>query len=623
MAPRHSNTLMVLFSGVLGLTLLLVFYASPLRARIENKLFDIRTRLSPHFGEADTVAVVDIDDAVITALDGDATPGADGEKNLSIASLVTIVKATLKAEPSLVAVLLPPQVFPYGDPAMTALTTLVASDRRLLLGTFDLSMKKRDPEGLPAAFRPIVTQITKADVFREFRREIVRDMRLTEPGELPYLPLAIAEQIAPEAAKAVAPPGATTSIKLNFFPPNALKRVRADSLVRDGSPDLKGRAVLIGYSTYRPWNLHSHEATFVNSPWQADGADLQDGIPVVHLEAIAVENIVQGMNLRSTPLIVNILQTALLTLATLAIWRLGVGFASFLFIGGWSAVLLLHAGLFAFGHLYVPLADAALISSLAMMSGALWRLRLEGRLRASYEAKASSQAELARVQDRFLNRFAVELAGINKKIKATLEPHRELKDAGGTTATAYVRALGSSEELDDYLQGIHQYAALPGPDAKRPPLAAVDLVDVTERVLRQFESRKREQRILTEMVATGPCLALADGMLVGQILYNLISNAIKYSSADSTVTITFSSDERSARVAVKDQGPGIPSEFQERIFEKFYRVKNDYVYKLKGHGLGLFLSRYFAAEIGATLAVESTPGQGATFVLTLKSARGA
>ena len=621
MAPRHSNILMAIFTGVLGVTLIWIFYASPLRDRVENKLFDIRTRLSPNFVEPEHVAIVEIDDQAIAALEPSATPVADKVNDLSVRNLTAVVKAALRTNPQLVAVLLPPQVFPYNDPGLAELTTLAAQDPRIVLGTFDLTLKRRDPEGLPAAFRSVVPQLAKADIFRNFRREIVRDLRVAEHGELPYLSYAIAARIAPEATTALEAfrRGDFVTIKLNYFALGALRRIRADALMAaPEAANLKGRAVLIGYTSYRPFTVHAPEATLINSPWQADGSGLEEGIPILSLQAMAVENIVREMHLKSAPNAVNMVQTALLTVLTLAIWRLSVGFASFLFIGGWSITLLLHAGAFAFANLYIPLADAALSSSLAMMAGALWRLRIEGRLRVIQEAKASSQAEMARVQDRFLNRFAVELAEINKKIKAALAPHQELKEAGGTTAKAYVRALGSSEELDDYLQGIHQFAVLPGPGAKKPRLAIVDLKEVTEKVLRQFESRKREQRIQTEVVAEGSCLALADRMLVSQILYNLVSNAIKYSPPDRTVSINLGTDAHATRVAVKDQGPGIAVEYQDRIFEKFYRVKDDHVYKLKGHGLGLFLSRYFAEEIGATLVVVSEPGLGAEFVLTLK-----
>lgn len=629
MAPRHSNTLMVLFSGVLTLALVYVFYASPLRARIENKLFDIRTRLAPNFLATDHVAVVAIDDAAIAAL---AAP-APAAKDLSYEGLERVVLAALATPASTVAVLLPPQVFSYSDPGLARLAEIAKKDRRLVLGTFDLTLQKSDPEGLPAALRSVLPQIAKADVIRDFRREIVRDLRVAQDGELPFLPRAVAARLDATAADALDQRirHGSVTLKLNYFPKDSLLTVRADDLVKDpeaASAALSGRAVFIGYTTYRPWTMHAHEATLVNSPWESDGQDLQNGLPVVSLQAIAVENIVRGNMLDSAPTYVNVLQTTILALLTLFIWRLGVGFASFLFIGGWSLILLFHAALFAFAHLYVPLADAALISTVTMMSGALARLRIEGRLRAAQEAKALSEAELARVQDRFLNRFAIELAEINGRVKTALERHKDLKTLGGTAGTAYVRALGSSEELEDYLQGIHQFAALPSQGLKKPRLASVDLVEVTDKVLRQFESRRREQRIAVEVVNDSPesgkpCLAYADRMLVGQILYNLVSNAIKYAPEGTAVTIRLLSTEHVASIRVRDHGPGIPEEFQAQIFEKFYRVKDDYVYKLKGHGLGLYLSRYFAGQIDASLAVSSTVGQGAEFTLTLRPAKGA
>lgn len=636
MAPRHSNTLMAVFSGALTLALIYVFYASPLRARIENKLFDIRTRLAPNFVPPDHVAVVAIDDDAIAAL-GKLAPENVTDKDLSYVGLERVVRSALATEARTVTVLLPPQVFPYGDPGLARIAELAKADRRLLLGTFDLTLQKDDPEGLPAALRTILPQVAKADVIRDFRREIIRDLRVAQAAELPFIPRAVAGRMDPAVAEALdrraaENVGGILALKLNYFPKDSLPEVAADRLVADATVDASmfaGRAIFIGYTSYRPWTRHAHEATLVNSPWEADGQDLQQSLPVVSLQAIAVENILRDTALDSAPVFVNVLQTAVLALLTLVIWRLGVGFASFLFIGGWSLLLLFHATLFAFAHLYVPLADSALLSSVTMMAGALGRLRIEGRLRASQEAKALSEAELARVQDRFLNRFAGELAEINSKIKTALERHKDLKTLGGTAGTAYLRALGSSEELDDYLQGIHQFAALPSQGLKKPRLMPVDLVEVTDKVLRQFESRRREQRVAVEVVYDSPdapksggiptpCMASADRMLVGQILYNLISNAIKYSPEGSAVVVRLASSPEAASIRVKDQGPGIPPEFQEQIFEKFYRVKDDYVYKLKGHGLGLYLSRYFAGQIDASLTVDSTVGQGAEFVLTMR-----
>jgi signal transduction histidine kinase len=149
----------------------------------------------------------------------------------------------------------------------------------------------------------------------------------------------------------------------------------------------------------------------------------------------------------------------------------------------------------------------------------------------------------------------------------------------------------------------------------------VETFEVIQSVLRQFDSRRQEARLGIAVTGDLDCLAYADRALVAQILYNLVSNAVKYAPVGSAIAITASATRGHVVIRVKDQGPGIALAYQERIFEKFYRVKDDYVYKLKGHGLGLYLSRYFASLIGASLTVASEPGHGAEFALTLKRHR--
>jgi len=98
-----------------------------------------------------------------------------------------------------------------------------------------------------------------------------------------------------------------------------------------------------------------------------------------------------------------------------------------------------------------------------------------------------------------------------------------------------------------------------------------------------------------------------------QVLSNLIDNAVKYSEAGSPVEVSARHLNRAVRVEVRDYGPGVPSEHQSLIFEKFGRAKGN----RPGTGLGLFIARSIAEAHGGTLDVESKPGEGATFVLEL------
>jgi signal transduction histidine kinase len=109
----------------------------------------------------------------------------------------------------------------------------------------------------------------------------------------------------------------------------------------------------------------------------------------------------------------------------------------------------------------------------------------------------------------------------------------------------------------------------------------------------------------------------ADSALVRQILVNLVDNAIKYSSRGDRIEVLVSDETTQVRVAVVDEGIGIPPSEQDRIFEKFYRVDPEMATGIGGSGLGLYISREIAQQMGGSLTMRSAPGRGSTFVLQL------
>jgi two-component system phosphate regulon sensor histidine kinase PhoR len=103
-----------------------------------------------------------------------------------------------------------------------------------------------------------------------------------------------------------------------------------------------------------------------------------------------------------------------------------------------------------------------------------------------------------------------------------------------------------------------------------------------------------------------------------RILENLVDNAVKYTPGGGHVEVTTSAaPDGSARVEVADDGPGIAPEHQARVFERFYRVDKARSRELGGTGLGLSIVRHLAESVGARVSVESEPGRGSRFSLTL------
>ena len=107
---------------------------------------------------------------------------------------------------------------------------------------------------------------------------------------------------------------------------------------------------------------------------------------------------------------------------------------------------------------------------------------------------------------------------------------------------------------------------------------------------------------------------LADEVQAQRALKNIIHNAVKYSPSGSTIEISASVVEDEAQIAVKDQGPGIASEDQPRIFERFFQVDRA---RRAGTGLGLAIVRHIVMAHGGRVWVESEVGHGSTFFITL------
>lgn len=104
---------------------------------------------------------------------------------------------------------------------------------------------------------------------------------------------------------------------------------------------------------------------------------------------------------------------------------------------------------------------------------------------------------------------------------------------------------------------------------------------------------------------------------LGQVLTNLVGNAIKYSPEGTTVTMRCKLTNGHAEVSVTDQGYGIPLADQPRLFERFYRVEDGRQYQVSGFGIGLYLVAEILRLHGAEIKVQSEPGKGSAFSFVL------
>lgn len=107
----------------------------------------------------------------------------------------------------------------------------------------------------------------------------------------------------------------------------------------------------------------------------------------------------------------------------------------------------------------------------------------------------------------------------------------------------------------------------------------------------------------------------ADKYLIGNVIHNLMENAVKYSDKEATIEVNISQDERFIIISVTDHGVGIAKKYQKKIFEQFYRIPA--THHKSGYGIGLAMVRYAVKAHGGTIKVESELGKGSTFTFTL------
>jgi PAS domain S-box-containing protein len=145
--------------------------------------------------------------------------------------------------------------------------------------------------------------------------------------------------------------------------------------------------------------------------------------------------------------------------------------------------------------------------------------------------------------------------------------------------------------------------------------------DLAQKVRETIESLRPQAQVKGVVLEAdspdGATMVRMDPGRIGQVLLNLVGNAIKFTPEGGRVTVRILAAPRRVRVEVADTGIGIAPEHLERLFEKFYQVNGGITREQGGTGLGLSIAKALVEAHGGTIDVESTPGVGSTFWFTL------
>jgi len=230
-----------------------------------------------------------------------------------------------------------------------------------------------------------------------------------------------------------------------------------------------------------------------------------------------------------------------------------------------------------------------------------------------------SQERLMKLKDDFINNVTHELKTPVATVSVAIEALKSFKALDDPELTGEYLAIAQNElnRLTLMTDKILSTSLFEKGNMTFSP-ERIDLEEMIQQILASMKLvfEKRKAGVTYKKEGTGFILEGSPTHLTN-VIYNLIDNALKYSRGEPVIDIHLTSKADKLILSVKDNGPGIESGFQKKVFEKFFRVPTGDVHNVKGYGLGLSYVSAVVKNHGGSVSVDSAPGQGSRFTIIL------
>jgi signal transduction histidine kinase len=244
-------------------------------------------------------------------------------------------------------------------------------------------------------------------------------------------------------------------------------------------------------------------------------------------------------------------------------------------------------------------------------------LLLLGGLTLTYRA-VSKEMAVAKLKSDFVSNVSHEL----RTPLALIRLYAETLELGRVQAREKVEEYykiirKESERLTALINNILDFSRIEA-GRKEYDFRETDIADLVRNTLESYRDQIEQQGFaFEEQIEPNIPAVQVDREAIARSVVNLVNNALKYSADQKFIGVKLYRTNGSVKLEVVDRGIGIARHEQSKIFEKFYRAGDPLVHNTKGSGLGLSLVRHIAQAHGGNVDVESTPGKGSKFTLSL------
>ena len=591
------------YAGVLSICFALGILAgfNPLAVRIDNPAYDVLLRM-----QAETWTP----QSVVVAIDGPTLGAGHGMRNIRTILAQTLDQLAL-AQPKAVAldVTLHDEVDPAEDARLEA--SLRATKNLILpCQLADQNTQWEDPAPRFRALGALGHVHTEGDRLDGVSRQIILEqvaggqrrwalsmeaLRLTlgagNPEESP-------EDVTVGNIRIPAPRQNGRTLLVHYLQPGTIPAISALE-IGSHRDELRGKTVFIGVTDF------TAASDRLVSPYGVNFAG-------VEMNAQAFETMAHGKFLVPASN-----TTTLLVCLSLAV-AAGV---SFWLLAGWRAYVLivpvlaaahyfLPVQLFARG-IVLPYVAPVAVAWLTSIGAATYRhFMVRGLLRKSESEKSRYQQAIHWAAHEMRTPLTAIQGSSELMTRYNLPDAKrgELTNMINSESKRLARIISTFLDVERLAEGQMEL--------KQKPLAVAELVDTCMGRARPLAERKHIEITLDSAVEG---TLLGDRELLEYALYNLLTNAVKYSPADTEVHVYSELRDGELRLAVRDQGIGMDAKEIKSIFQKFYRTKRAEASGETGTGIGLSIVEQIVFRHGGRIEVTSTPGKGSCFTMIMKA----
>lgn len=341
--------------------------------------------------------------------------------------------------------------------------------------------------------------------------------------------------------------------------------------------------------------------------------------PRIFVDALQIDSLIQGKTISKLPrhlsMILcialafllsfvisqaNPIKGLIITVSTFfgASWRLAFTFSVF---GLWLYSVHIMLTIFVIYYIWVP-----------------YRAIAEYQQRYAIQEETKLLKKVEGLKQNFISLMSHDLKTPVAKIAGIVDILKREHNVDDKLKKYHEMLADSTQELNRFITSILDLTKIESNNLKLQIISR-DVNSIIETVVEdlKYEINEKQMNVSLEL---GPLYPInIDVILIKRVISNIVENSLKYAGIGKNISIKTWDDEQWTYIEISDNGVGIKNEDLEHIFERFYRVKNDANYEIKGSGLGLYLVRYFIRLHGGDIAVKSEIEKGTSFLINLKN----